>query len=106
VEGKGIQRDNEAPQARPMPVQGPLAGQKASLRDLISFAGSPSPPLASPAPAGDDSVAHAAAGAPLRAEGALLARLVIATTDLDRHRAIPLPEDLRAAVTRYQELCR
>jgi 4-hydroxybenzoyl-CoA thioesterase len=39
-------------------------------------------------------------------EGALVARLVIATTDLDRHRSIPLPEDLRAAASRYQELCR
>jgi acyl-CoA thioesterase FadM len=39
-------------------------------------------------------------------EGALAARLVIATTDLDRHRSIPLPDDLRAAVMAYQEHCR
>jgi acyl-CoA thioesterase FadM len=36
----------------------------------------------------------------------LVARLVIATTDLDRHRSIPLPDDLRAAVMDYQEHCR
>lgn len=39
-------------------------------------------------------------------QGALVARLVIATTDLDRHRSIPLPGDLRAAVEAYQERCR
>jgi acyl-CoA thioesterase FadM len=39
-------------------------------------------------------------------QGALVARLVIATTDLDRHRSIPLPEDLRAALEAYQERCR
>jgi 4-hydroxybenzoyl-CoA thioesterase len=38
--------------------------------------------------------------------GVLGARLVIATTDLDRHRSIPLPDDLRAAVMAYQEHCR
>ncbi|HEY8565028.1 MAG TPA: thioesterase family protein [Beijerinckiaceae bacterium] len=39
-------------------------------------------------------------------EPILLARLVIVTTSLDVHRAIPLPADLRAAVEAYQELCR
>jgi 4-hydroxybenzoyl-CoA thioesterase len=39
-------------------------------------------------------------------EPILSAHLVIVTTSLDVHRAIPLPADLRAAVEAYQELCR
>jgi acyl-CoA thioesterase FadM len=39
-------------------------------------------------------------------EPILLARLVIVTTSLDAHRSIPLPDDLRAALERYQEACR
>ncbi len=35
VEGKGIQRYDDAPKALVLPVQGPLAGLKASLRDGI-----------------------------------------------------------------------
>jgi acyl-CoA thioesterase FadM len=36
-------------------------------------------------------------------EAVLAATLVIVTTDLDRHRAISLPDDLRSALTRYKE---
>lgn len=36
----------------------------------------------------------------------LTARPVIVTTSLVEHRAIPLPDDLRAAVTAYEERCR
>ena len=36
----------------------------------------------------------------------LSARLVIATTSLDLHRPIPLPDDLRAALERDREACR
>ncbi|MDF2808997.1 MAG: acyl-CoA thioesterase [Microvirga sp.] len=36
-------------------------------------------------------------------ERVLLARLVIVTTSLETHRAIPLPDDLRASLERYQE---
>ena len=32
-------------------------------------------------------------------------QLVTATTDLDAHRPVPIPADLRAALTRYQERC-
>jgi 4-hydroxybenzoyl-CoA thioesterase len=39
-------------------------------------------------------------------EPVLLARLVIVTTSLERHRSIPIPNDLRAALERYQEQCR
>ncbi len=35
----------------------------------------------------------------------LTARPVIVTTSLVAHRAIPLPDDLRAAVARYEEMC-
>ncbi len=36
----------------------------------------------------------------------IAARLVIVTTDLDAHKAIRVPDDLRAALTTYQERCR
>ena len=39
-------------------------------------------------------------------EPAFSMHLVMVTTSLDLHRAIPLPEDLRAAVVQYQETCR
>jgi 4-hydroxybenzoyl-CoA thioesterase len=39
-------------------------------------------------------------------EPVLLARLVIVTTSLELHRAIPIPDDLRAALVGYQERCR
>ena len=39
-------------------------------------------------------------------EPVLKARLVIVTTSLVEHRAIPIPGDLRAALERYQERCR
>lgn len=39
-------------------------------------------------------------------EPVIAARLVIVTTDLDAHKAIRVPDDLRAAVTRYQEISR
>lgn len=35
----------------------------------------------------------------------LLAQLVIVTTSLETHQSIPLPDDLRAALERYQEKC-
>ncbi|MDB5511613.1 MAG: 1,4-dihydroxy-2-naphthoyl-CoA hydrolase [Enterovirga sp.] len=35
----------------------------------------------------------------------LLGRMTIVTTSLVEHRAIPLPDDLRAAVTRYEGEC-
>ena len=38
-------------------------------------------------------------------EPVLVARLVIVTTSLETHRSIPLPDDIRAAVERYQEHC-
>ena len=38
-------------------------------------------------------------------EPVLIARLVIVTTSLDLHRAIPIPGDLRAALERYRERC-
>ncbi len=41
-----------------------------------------------------------------REELILTARLVIVTTDLHEARAIPLPNDLRAALECYQERCR
>ena len=40
------------------------------------------------------------------AEPVIAARLVIVTTDLDAHKAIRVPDDLRAALTRYQERSR
>lgn len=40
------------------------------------------------------------------AEPALSMRLVMVTTSLIEHRAIPVPDDLRAAVERYKEICR
>jgi len=39
------------------------------------------------------------------AEPVLLARLVIVTTSLKTHKSIALPDDLRAALERYQEKC-
>jgi acyl-CoA thioesterase FadM len=39
------------------------------------------------------------------AEPALLARLVIVTTSLETHTSIAIPEDMRAALERYQENC-
>lgn len=39
-------------------------------------------------------------------EPVLLARLTIVTTSLVEHRAIPIPDDLRAALARYEEGCR
>ena len=39
-------------------------------------------------------------------EPVLVARLVIVTTSLDEHRAVPIPDDLRAALERYRERCR
>ena len=39
-------------------------------------------------------------------EPVLIARLVIVTTSLDEHRAVPIPDDLPAALERYQERCR
>lgn len=39
-------------------------------------------------------------------EPILSARMTIVTTSLIEHRAIPLPDDLRAALTRYQETTR
>ena len=39
-------------------------------------------------------------------EPVLKARFVIVTTSLVEHRAIPIPEDLRAALEAYQERCR
>ena len=39
-------------------------------------------------------------------EPVLKARLVIVTTSLVEHRAVPIPEDLRAALEAYQERCR
>ena len=39
-------------------------------------------------------------------EPVLKARLVIVTTSLVEHRAIPIPDDLRAALEAYQERCR
>jgi acyl-CoA thioesterase FadM len=39
-------------------------------------------------------------------EPVLTARLVIVTTSLERHRAVPIPDDLRAALERYRERCR
>jgi len=39
-------------------------------------------------------------------EPVLLAELVIVTTSLDIHQSIPLPDDIRAALERYQEKCR
>jgi 4-hydroxybenzoyl-CoA thioesterase len=39
-------------------------------------------------------------------EPVLSARLVIVTTSLELHRAIPIPNDLRAALATYQERCR
>ena len=39
-------------------------------------------------------------------EPVLIARLVIVTTSLDEHRAVPIPDDLRAALERYRERCR
>ena len=39
-------------------------------------------------------------------EPVLKARFVIVTTSLAEHRAIQIPEDLRAALERYQERCR
>ena len=47
AEGKGIQRNNDAAQRL-------CFLHNASLRDSIAGAGSPSPPLTSSAPAGDD----------------------------------------------------
>ncbi len=38
-------------------------------------------------------------------EPVLVARLVIVTTSLEIHRSIPLPDDLHAALDRYQEKC-
>ena len=38
-------------------------------------------------------------------EPVLQARLVMVTTSLETHTSIALPEDLRAAVERYQENC-
>lgn len=38
-------------------------------------------------------------------EPVIAARLVIVTTDLDARRAMRIPDDLRAALTRYQERC-
>ena len=40
-------------------------------------------------------------GAPM-----LAMRLVMVTTSLTAHRAVPIPDDLRAAVERYKETCR
>ncbi|MDR3468411.1 MAG: thioesterase family protein [Xanthobacteraceae bacterium] len=40
------------------------------------------------------------------AEPTLSMRLVMVTTSLTEHRAIPVPDDLRAAVERYKETCR
>jgi 4-hydroxybenzoyl-CoA thioesterase len=39
-------------------------------------------------------------------EPVLSGRLTIVTTSLELHRAIPIPDDLRAALERYQEQCR
>lgn len=39
-------------------------------------------------------------------EPVIAARLVIVTTDLEANRAIRIPDDLRAALERYQETCR
>ncbi|MGP9820080.1 acyl-CoA thioesterase [Salinarimonas sp. NSM] len=39
-------------------------------------------------------------------EPVIAARLVIVTTDLNAHRAIRLPDDLRAALAAYEERCR
>ncbi|WP_349367570.1 thioesterase family protein [Salinarimonas sp.] len=39
-------------------------------------------------------------------EPVIAARLVIVTTDLDAHKAIRVPDDVRAALTRYQERSR
>jgi len=39
-------------------------------------------------------------------EPALAMRLVMVTTSLIEHRAVPVPDDLRAAVERYKETCR
>jgi 4-hydroxybenzoyl-CoA thioesterase len=39
-------------------------------------------------------------------EPVLLVRLVIVTTSLERHRSMPIPDDLRAALERYRERCR
>ncbi|MGO4570865.1 acyl-CoA thioesterase [Microvirga sp. 2TAF3] len=39
-------------------------------------------------------------------EPVLVARFVMVTTSLETHRSIPLPDDLRAALERYQETCR
>lgn len=39
-------------------------------------------------------------------EAVLGMRAVIVTTSLVEHRAIPLPDDLRAALVRYREACR
>jgi 4-hydroxybenzoyl-CoA thioesterase len=40
-----------------------------------------------------------------RSEPVLHARLVIVTTSLEIHQSISLPDDLRAALERYQEKC-
>ena len=39
-------------------------------------------------------------------EPILLLRMTIVTTSLVAHKAIPIPDDLRAALTRYQDACR
>ncbi|GGK28879.1 acyl-CoA thioesterase [Salinarimonas ramus] len=39
-------------------------------------------------------------------EPVIAARLVIVTTDLDAHKAIPVPDDLRTAMHNYQERSR
>jgi len=40
-----------------------------------------------------------------RSDPVLLAELVIVATSLETHQSIPLPDDLRAALERYQEKC-
>jgi len=44
---------------------------------------------------------HASRGA----DPVLFAQFVIVTTSLETHQSIPLPDDLRAALERYQEKC-
>jgi acyl-CoA thioesterase FadM len=39
-------------------------------------------------------------------EPVLAMRLVMVTTSLTEHRAVPVPDDLRAALERYRETCR
>lgn len=68
-----------------------LMGDEIACAVLVERIGRSSLTLRLPALRGDEPV--------------LDARLVIVTTDLDRHRATPLPDELRGALERYRAAC-